>query len=174
MGTRGSRPGFSFFFFFSQFFFTRHRSASEPIRAVGFVGPCNDIFGQTRLEMKGGRREGVLGSRVGCRSKAAWSRARDKIGVCLRGNRKDMLRSPAARQPRGKRKITGGTSRLDGCSGFFHSVKSGLAIYGRILSSRAKPLNPRIMTDRMCLPSCDTQRHRRPRGRAVKSDRLYI
>lgn len=44
------------------FFFTRHHSASEPIRAVGFVGPCNDIFGQTQLEMKGGRREGVLGS----------------------------------------------------------------------------------------------------------------
>lgn len=60
---------------------------------------------------------------MGRRSKAARNLTRDKIGVCLRANRKDMLTSPAPRQPWGKRKITWGggrggeASRLDGCSG---------------------------------------------------------
>lgn len=36
-----------------------------------FVGSCNDIFGQTQLEMKADCGEGMLGSRVGCCSKTA-------------------------------------------------------------------------------------------------------
>lgn len=113
----------------------------EADKSKEFVGSCNDIFGQTQLEMKASCGEGTLGSRVGRCSKTACTKRMTRL-VFICTVIQDILRS--AQHVR------------DGVNADKSDIMMGLllrppvcwrtrlAIYGWILWSCVTPLNPQI------------------------------